>query len=1143
MMTKEFIKLNNLIGWIVWAIATVTYCSTIEPTASFWDCGEYIACSYKLEVGHPPGAPFFLLIGRFFTLLSGDDPARAGMMINIMSALCSSFTILFLFWTITRLGIKSLGKKVADLTQGQQWAVLGAGMVGGLAYTFSDSFWFSAVEGEVYAMSSFFTALVFWAILKWDEEDSTNPTSALRWLVLISYLVGLSIGVHLLNLLVIPAIGFIIYFKKYTFTWKGFFIAGISSVLILGLIQNLIIPKMVKFISDYEVFFTNKMHLGYSTGTIAFFIFLIVSLTGFIMYTVSKKEQHYKIGFYSAILLVAFAVITAPSGSGKFIRLVMLSGILYAVHHFKTKTITLNTIFLSFATLLIGYSSFFVLVIRSQANPPMDENDPENAPNMLSYLLREQYGDWPILYGQYYNAPTRPKSEFASGDPIYAKDEKNKNYKVVDSRENSIPKYEKEFCTVFPRMWSSQGHHEAAYKYWGNVAEHHRNKVVETRSGETETIEIPTFAANMNYFLSYQVNFMYLRYFYWNFVGRQNDVQGLMRNTMEGNWVTGIKDYDDIRLDSDTSKVIYRDKNNFANNSFYALPLILGLLGMIFHFLRNKPDAWVVLCFFLLTGLAIVIYLNQTPYQPRERDYAYSGSFYAFAIWIGFGVLAIFEAPRLTVKEFKNIASSAGILIVVFFVVEFLIGNSHAVSLLALYISVMMLGILALMRALSKSVKKESLLAATAIILSVMPVVIMAKEGWNDHDRSLRTLSRDVAINYLQSCAPNAILFTNGDNDTFPLWYAQEVEGIRTDVRVVNLSLLQTDWYINQMRRAAYDSKAVPFTIPEEKYQASKLEYLVINTQNPKPMELKAALKEATSDDPATKMDNGGELIDILPARSLYVNVDSLSVMRNKVIGVKDTARLAKRINWDLGGRSYIVKNDLMVLDLIAHNDWKRPIYFAVTTGDEAYVGLKKYFQLEGLAYRYVPIKQTEMEEAQGGRVNTEVMYDNIMNKFLWGGMDKKGVNLDENCVRMVGNLRMQMGVLAGALINDGKNQKAKAVLDKCLKVMPDENVAYDATIFTICAAYYQVGDNKTANELAKKLFDIFEGDLKVYNEQKGNHRIAFNREISQAKEILRRLTGLTQQFKQNELSQGFLKRMQAIIPPEELNPAEPQMP
>lgn len=1085
MMTKDFIRLNNLVGWIVWAIATVTYCSTIEPTASFWDCGEYIACSYKLEVGHPPGAPFFLLLGRFFALLGGDDPSRAAMMINIMSALSSSFTILFLFWTVTRLGIRVMGNSVAALTKSQQWAILGAGIVGGLAYTFSDSFWFSAVEGEVYAMSSFFTAVVFWAILKWDEEDSVNPSGALRWLVLISFLVGISIGVHLLNLLVIPAIGFVVYFKKYKFSWKGFFIAGISSVLILGLIQNLIIPKMVKFIADYEVFFTNRMGLGYSTGTVVFFLLLIISLTSFIMYTVSKKEKHYKIGFYSAIVLSGFAIITAPSGSGMFWRLVMLSGIIYAIHRFKTKTVTLNTVFLSFATLLIGYSSFFVLVIRSQANTPMDENDPENAPNMLSYLLREQYGDWPLLYGQYYNAPTVPRSEFGSGDPIYAKDEKNNNYKVVDSRKNSIPKYEKEFCTPFPRMWSSQSHHESAYKYWGNVAEHHKTKVVENRNGETESIQIPTMAANLNYFFSYQVSFMYWRYFMWNFVGRQNDVQGMMRNTMEGNWISGIKAFDDMRIGSDTGKVIYRDKNNFANNKFYALPFILGLLGMFFHFKRHKPDAWIVLCFFLLTGLAIVIYLNQTPYQPRERDYAYAGSFYAFAIWIGFGVLFLFDKIS---KKVAGMGASFG-----------------------------------------------------SIALSLVVPGIMAKEGWNDHDRSLRTLSRDCAINYLQSCAPNAILFTNGDNDTFPLWYAQEVEGIRTDVRVVNLSLLQTDWYINQMRRAAYDSPPVPFTIPEEKYQASKLEYLVVNTQNNKAMEMKKALAQAISDDPAGKIDNGGELIDVLPSKSFYINVDSLSVMRNKVISVKDTNRLSKRITWDLGGRNYITKNDLMVLDLIAHSDWKRPIYFAVTTGDDAYVGLKRYFQLEGLAYRFVPIKQTEMEEAQGGRVNTDAMYDNIMNKFLWGGMDKKGVNLDENCVRMTGNLRMQMGVLASALINEGKNKKAKAVLDKCLEKMPDENIPYDATIFTICAAYYQIGETKKGNELAAKLFDIFEGDLKIYNEQKGNHRIAFGREINQAKEIMRRLTGLTQQFKQQELSQSFMKRMSAIMPPEEMMP-ESQM-
>ncbi|MBX3163214.1 MAG: DUF2723 domain-containing protein [Bacteroidetes bacterium] len=1091
MMTKEFRKLNNLIGWIVFAVATFTYCATIEPTASFWDCGEYIACAYKLEVGHPPGAPFFLLVGRFFTLFGGSDPANAAMMINIMSALSSSFSILFLFWTITRLGIKVYGKKTEDLSKPQQWAVLGAGIIGGLAYTFSDSFWFSAVEGEVYAMSSFFTAVVFWAILKWDEEDSVDPTSALRWLVLIAYLVGLSIGVHLLNLLVIPAIGFIIYFKKYTFTWKSFFIAGFISVVVLGFVQSMLVPKFVKFLSDYEVFFTNKFHLPFSTGTIIFFLLLIVTLVYFILYTTNKNEKHYKIGYIGFFAFTAFAAISAESGSEMFWRVVFMSGIYAVIHKFKTKTVALNAIFLSFTTLLIGFSSFFVLVIRSQANTPMDENDPENAPNMLSYLLREQYGDWPILYGQYYNAPTVSRSKFEDGTPIYAKDEAKKNYRLVDARKKIIPKYEKDFCTPFPRMYSRQPHHETGYKYWGNVAENRRNKVIQNYYGESETVEIPTMAANLTFFFRYQINYMYLRYFYWNFVGRQNDIQGSTGNNMEGNWITGIKAIDNFRLDYDTTNPIYRDKNNFANNHFYALPLILGLFGMFFHFKRNKPDAWVVLCFFLLTGLAIVVYLNQSPYQPRERDYAYAGSFYAFAIWIGLGVMAIFDF--LSKK--------------------------------------------------SKSATMGLAIGSTALCL-VVPG-IMAQQGWDDHNRSLRTLSRDCAIDYLESCAPNAILFTNGDNDTFPLWYAQEVEGIRTDVRVVNLSLLQTDWYYKQMCRAAYESAPVPFTIPLEKVEASKLEYVVINRQNKQRMDLQEALAYVTSNDVNTKYDAGnGELIDILPTNKFVVNIDSAQVAKSKVLNEKDMSRLSKQIEWDLGGRNHILKNDLLVLDLIANNDWSRPIYFAVTTGDEAYVGLKDYFQLEGLAYRFVPVKQGEMEAATGGRVNTDVMYDNIMNKFLWGGMDKKGVNLDENCTRMTGNLRMQMSILAGALINEGKNDKAKAVLDKCIAMMPDENIPFDVTLFSICGSYYEINDFENANKLAKKLFDIFEGDLRIYSAQKPNRRAAYGRDINQAKEILRRLTSLAHQFKQEDLAKEFMDRIQRVLSAEDLAPiTEPQMP
>jgi tetratricopeptide (TPR) repeat protein len=1082
----QFKKLNNIIGWIVFAIATFTYVSTIEPTASFWDCGEYIACAYKLEVGHPPGAPFFMIVGRMFTLLAGADPAMAGKMINIMSALCSSFSILFLFWTITRLGIKAIVKQGEEFTQAKQWAVLGAGIVGGLAYTFSDSFWFSAVEGEVYAFSSFFTALVFWAVLKWDEEDTTNPVGAMRWLVVIAYLMGLSIGVHLLNLLAIPAICFIYYFKKHKFTWKSFMITGVISLVLLGGIQNIMIPKIVKFAADFEVFFVNKMGMGFNIGSIFYFLLLFVSLSALILYTVKKKESYFKIGFYTAIVFTFFVVISGYGGSAMVTRLLVLGGLLYGINYLKTKsTNTLNVILVSFTSLLIGYSSFFILIIRSQANTPMDENDPENAITMLSYLNREQYGDFPLTYGPYYNAPTKSQQYFGDKDPIYAKDEASKKYLVVDDRKKSVPVYEEEFCTVFPRMWSQQANHEAAYRYWGDVQNHHRTKQnMNEQSGQMEEVQIPSFIANMTYFISYQVKYMYLRYFAWNFIGRQNDIQGLNGNPLEGNWKTGVKGVDDFLLDTDTSHVTHNASNNMASNSFFALPFILGCLGFAFQLKNNKGDMWVVSLLFLLTGLAIVIYLNQYPYQPRERDYAYAASFYAFAIWIGLGVLFIFDF-------------------------------------------------------LSKKTNAKTASVIATVIGLVIPT-LMAAEGWDDHNRTKRTMSRDFAVNYLNTCAPNAILFTNGDNDTFPLWYAQEVEGIRTDVRVVNLSLLQTDWYINQQRRAAYESAPVPFTIPAEKYTQSKREVVYIMDKGTGAMSLKKAIDFVVSDDLENKLDYGNKPLDYFPTKTFFVPVDSMQVMREKVIAVKDTARLVKSIKWTIN-RQYLTKNDLMVLDLIAHNNWKRPIYFAVTTGSEAYLGLEEYFQLEGLAYRLTPIKNTKDEMAQGGRVNTDIMYDNIMNKFAWGGLDKSGVSLDENCARMASNMRMQMATLAGALINKGQKQKAEKVLDLCLEKMPDENVRYEATLYTIIAGYYQLGNMKKATELSGKLFDIFENDLRVYNSQTSIHRAAFNRETGQAKEIMRRLVMLAEQFKQEEHSKQLMQRLTASVPMEELMPQEEQ--
>ncbi len=1085
-MNTQFKKLNNIIGWFIFAIATFTYVSTIEPTASFWDCGEYIACAYKLEVGHPPGAPFFLIVGRFFALLAGGDPALAGMMINIMSALCSSFTILFLFWTITRVAIKAIVKKDEEFTLAKQWAVLGASIVGALAYTFSDSFWFSAVEGEVYAMSSFFTAVVFWAALKWEEEDTTNPTGAMRWLVLIAYLMGLSIGVHLLNLLTIPAICFIYYFKKHAFTWKSFIITGLISLVILGGIQNLMIPRIVKFAADFEIFFVNKLGMGFNIGSAFYFIILFVSLTSLIVYTIKKNEKFYKIGFYTAIVFAGIATISANTGVGTmFSRALVLGGLLYGINYLKTKSLnTLNVILVGFTTLLIGYSSFFILIIRSQANTPMDENDPENAINMLSYLNREQYGDWPLLYGQYYNAPT-DNAAFKDGEPVYGKDKATGKYKVIDDRKKSIPGYQKDFCTIFPRMWSQQAHHEAAYRYWGNVEQNHRTKQrMNEQTGQMEEVQIPTFAANINYFIGYQLKYMYLRYFAWNFIGRQNDIQGLTNNPLEGNWITGIKGLDDTILDTDTSKTTHAASNNMATNTFFALPFILGLLGFYFHVKNNKQDMWVVTLLFLLNGVAVVVYLNQYPYQPRERDYAYVASFYAYAIFIGLGVLFLFD---------------------------FLSKKANA---------------------------KSAAIVATVLGLGIP--TIMAAQGWDDHNRSKRTMARDFAINYLNSCAPNAILFTNGDNDTFPLWYAQEVEGVRTDVRVVNLSLLQTDWYINQMRRAAYESAPVPFTIPAEKYEQSKREVVYVMDKGTGAMNLKKAIDFVVSDDLANKLDYGNKPLDYLPSKTFYIPVDSATVMREKVVAVKDTARLAKNIKWTLN-RSYITKNDLMVLDLIAHNNWKRPIYFAVTTGSEAYLGLEEYFQLEGLAYRLVPIKATEQEMAQGGRVNTDVMYDNVMNKFLNGGLDVDGVNLDENCIRMASNLRMQMATLASALIAKGQKEKAEKVLDVCLQRMPDKNVRFEATLYTIVAGYYQLGNYKKATELSNKLFDIFENDYKIYMSQKTIHRAAFGREMEQAKEIMRRLVMIAEQFKQQDHSKELMKRLTAIVPMDDIMPESRQ--
>ena len=1020
-------RLNNITGWFVFLLAAFTYLTTMEPTGSFWDCGEYIASAYKLEVGHPPGAPVFLLIGRLFSLFAFGHPEKVGMMINCMSALCSAFTILFLFWTITAMGRKLMDKSGA-FTTGKMIAVLGAGAVGALAYTFSDSFWFSAVEGEVYAMSSFFTAITFWAILRWERE--ADLPAANRWIILIAYLIGLAVGVHLLNLLVIPGIVFIYYFRKYkTITRKGILITGIISILILGGIQAVIIPMIVKLAAWFEITAVNSFGLPFNSGTIIYGI-------------------------------------------------VLIGGIIFGLKYTKKQIKPLlNTIILCFAVLLIGYSSFLVLVIRSQANPPMDQNNPDNAVNLLSYLNREQYGTWPILYGPYFSSPTDPQLPYKDGNPVYVKDKKVKKYIISDDRKGTIPNYDKRFCTIFPRMWSDQPQHVRGYKEWTNPRNYKHVNVTNTQTGEVESLEKPSFGENLKFFFSYQVAHMYTRYFLWNFVGRQNDIQG-QGKPHEGNWISGLPLLENPNVAGIKQGLPDDSDHNKARNVLFGLPLILGLTGLFYQIKKDKRNAVVIGLLFFFTGLAIIIYLNQKPLEPRERDYAYTGSFYAFAIWIGLGVLAVFDI---------------------------------------------------LQRKLNQT---NSAIAATVLCLLIVPT-IMAKEEWDDHDRSGRFIARDFAANYLNSCAPNAILFTNGDNDTFPLWYAQEVEGIRTDVRVVCLEYLNIDWYIDQLTHRTYESAPLPLSLKKEQFkQGGPMDAVFFRELNVVGnIPVKELMDFISSVDTNNRVPAGnGKSYSFFPTRNMRIPVDSATVIKNGTVPKELAARIVKNIDWSMTG-NYVPKNHLMIIDLLANNNWKRPVYFAASAPASSYLGLAPYLQLEGLAYRLVPLKQNEQESQQETRIDTDIMYDNVMNKFAWGGMENKSIYLDDIFIRMgASNIRQRMGALAGALIEEGKKDKAIAVLDKAIKITPPENIPYDVTMYAITLGYYQAGATSKANEIAKRMFTNFENNLKYYYAVNRKRLFEFGSDPDQAQEILERLIYFAHSFKQAELANDFESRYDKLL-------------
>ncbi|QZE13742.1 DUF2723 domain-containing protein [Halosquirtibacter laminarini] len=1026
---KQYKFYNKIIGWIVFAIAATVYLMTIEPTASFWDCGEFITTSYKLEVGHPPGAPFFLLLGRFFTLFA-SGPSQVAMMVNAMSALASAFTILFLFWTITHLAKNIITGKETP-SKSDMIAIFGSGAVGALAYTFSDTFWFSAVEGEVYATSSLFTAIVFWAILKW-ENEADDPHSN-RWLVFIAYMIGLSIGVHLLNLLAIPAIGLVYYFKKYKPTWKGGIIALLISMVILGTIMWGIIPGVIKFASWFELFAVNSLGLPYNTGVILYSILLIGGLVYGILYT-TKKEMPWT-----------------------------------------------NLILVSTTVIIIGYFSYAMIVIRSSANPPMDQNNPNNVFSLLDYLNREQYGDRPLFYGQYYNTPLDQEKPYSDAKPSYIQE--GERYKEAKVRQS--PNYQKGACTFFPRMYSNQPAHVNQYKSWANIKG--TPVAVDGDRGQKEQIMKPTFAENLSFFFKYQVNYMYFRYFMWNFSGRQNDIQGNGGIT-HGNWISGIPFIDNVRL-GDQTNLPSIWKNNRGHNKYYMLPFLLGLLGMFFQYNKSekgKYDFAIVMMLFIMTGLAIVVYLNQTPLQPRERDYAYAGSFYAFTIWIGLGVLGLTDI-------LKKVAPST-----------------------------------------------TSAIVATIASLILVPG-IMASENWDDHDRSNRYTCRSTGFNYLNTCDKNGIIFTNGDNDTFPLWYSQDVEGVRTDMRVCNLSYLQTDWYIDQMKRKAYESEPLPITFKREQYVLGTNDYCYIY-EHPSFKNRRLELRQVIDDfikstNKATKLQDN---IAFFPTRKLKITVNKEQVIASGLVAAKDSDKIVSQINIDLKG-NIITKDQLMLLDMIGHTDWKRPFYFAITVGSDKYLGLQQYFRTEGFAYRLVPIKNENMPSNQEEvtMVDTDKMYYNMMEKFTWGNMNDPKVYIDENNARMAMNIRNSFVRLAEALLNDSTkmntniNQgteiavldnrlKAIKVLNRCEEVIPSSKVPYDYFGLLMAQSYFKANSHEEAKKIFKEMLINYTEQLNFFTSLNDNEKVALQTDIRRALYILKEMSDTAKQHHEVQLQESI---------------------
>ena len=1024
---KKYNLINNLLGWFSFAVAAVTYCLTVEPTASFWDCPEFITTAYKLEVGHPPGAPFFMLTGNFFTQFT-DDPTKVAFCVNIMSALLSALCILFLFWSITHLARKLICKDGVVTSLSQLIIIMGSGLTGALAYTWSDTFWFSAVEGEVYAYSSMFTALVFWLILKW--EDHADEPHSDRWLVLIFYLTGLSIGVHLLNLLCLPAITLVYYYKRYpSANLKGSLVAlGVSMLLVAAVLYG-VVPGIVKVGGWFELFFVNSLGMPFNTGVVIYLIVLIGVVLAAIWSTTQKNRVRTQILYVASIALLGIPFM--GHGALSVVCGLLVLGALYFVLTLKNKDGNfilrkrfLNTSLLCMLMLMIGYSSYAIIVIRSTQNTPMDQNSPEDIFTLGTYMGREQYGSYPLFKGEAYCSQGQA---YAAGAIEYEKRMRTQRKEKAtpdepdqyeEIEETVGVNYPSELTMLFPRMWSAG--HTAQYQEWMGDIEMNEG-YMQTPDGYEVPVSMPTQLENIRFFLSYQVNFMYWRYFMWNFAGRQNDIQSKGFELEHGNWISGIPFIDNALYGDQSLLPDALSKDNKGHNVFYCLPLLLGLIGLFWQSYRGEKGVrqfWVVFFLFFMTGLAIVLYLNQTPSQPRERDYAYAGSFYAFAIWIGLGVAALASL-------------------------------------------------------FEKLLKKPVLAAAVASLAGICVPLQMVSQTWDDHDRSGRYACRDFGLNYLNTLPEkgNPIIFTNGDNDTFPLWYNQEVEGQRTDARVCNLSYLQTDWYTDQMKRPAYDSPALPITWERICYvdngkhayypirAEEKVQLDALKKANPEidPYELSYILKNYVC------KESGG----YFPTDSVVVSVNKEAVRESGMYlpfgpdSIPDKMIISlKNVNERQGG---LYRADVMVYEMLAHADWKRPMYMSVTLGSENYASLENFCVLEGLAYRITPFNF-------GGRgvVDEKLMMHNFMERFKYGNMSQPGIYIDETVSRMCRTHRRMFVMLADRLVRSGKKDDAAKVLARCEKELPACNIPYTDDDSQLASLWAEVGNAKEAERVAK---------------------------------------------------------------------------